>query len=370
MLNINNDNRVVFTLDAGGTNFVFSAIQGGKEIAGPINFHSNGHDLDLCLTTIIEGFQSLSKCVETAPSAISFAFPGPADYTHGIIGKLENLTAFKNGVPLGPMLENIFHIPVFINNDGDLFTYGEAIGGFLPKTNNWLAEQGVERKFRNLLGFTLGTGFGGGLVSNGNLFLGDNSAAAEVWAVRCKHFENSPSEEAISIRAVKHFYNEFCGKKYDLSPKAIYDIAKGIRAGNIQAAKKAFEKMGEALGDAIANVLTVTDSLVVLGGGLSNAYELFAPAMLEQLNSSYMKLSGETMHRMEIKVYDFESPEGRNEFLDHKPSEIKIPFSDKTIMYDPVKRTGVGLSSIGTSKAVAIGAYAYALQQIDLNYQG
>ena len=31
-----NDNRIVMTLDAGGTNFVFSAIQGGKEIADPV----------------------------------------------------------------------------------------------------------------------------------------------------------------------------------------------------------------------------------------------------------------------------------------------------------------------------------------------
>lgn len=369
MYSIYNDNRVVFTLDAGGTNFVFSAIQGGKEIAGPFNYKSNGHDLDLCLSTIVEGFQNLAGSIDLAPSAISFAFPGPADYTQGIIGKLENLTAFKDGVALGPMLENIFHVPVFINNDGDLFAYGEAISGFLPATNKWLSENGVNRKFRNLLGFTLGTGFGGGLVSDGHLYLGDNSAASEVWAVRCRHFENSPSEEAISIRAVKHFYNEFCGKDFDLSPKAIYDIAKGVKAGNINAAKKAFEKLGQALGDAIANVLTVSDSLVVIGGGLSNAYELFAPAMMEQLNSTYIKLSGESMHRMEIKVYDFETPEGREGFLSHKPVEIKVPYSQKTVMYDPVKRTGVGLSVLGASKAIAIGAYAYALSQLDLKSQ-
>jgi glucokinase len=49
----------------------------------------------------------------------------------GIIGDLENLPTFKGGVALGPMLEEIFNIPVFINNDGDLFAYGEAIAGLL-----------------------------------------------------------------------------------------------------------------------------------------------------------------------------------------------------------------------------------------------
>jgi glucokinase len=64
--------------------------------------------------------------------AISFAFPGPSDYPRGIIGDLGNLPCFRGGVALGPMLEDTFEIPVFINNDGDLFAYGEAIGGFLP----------------------------------------------------------------------------------------------------------------------------------------------------------------------------------------------------------------------------------------------
>ncbi len=72
------------------------------------------------------------------PVAISFAFPGPADYPAGIIGDLPNLPAFRGGVALGPMLEEKFGIPVFINNDGDLFVYGEAIAGFLPYVNGLL----------------------------------------------------------------------------------------------------------------------------------------------------------------------------------------------------------------------------------------
>ena len=115
-----------------------------------------------------------------AAKAISFCFPGPADFEDGIIGDLENLPFVRGGVPLKRMLENEFKIPVFINNDGDLFTLGQAIGGILPKINRQLHEKGIHKQYKNLLGVTLGTGFGGGVVRDGELFLGDNSAGAEI----------------------------------------------------------------------------------------------------------------------------------------------------------------------------------------------
>ena len=82
------DSRVVLTLDAGGTNFVFSAVQGNQEIVESINLPSNAHDLEVCLNTILEGFNLIKSKLTVEPVAISFAFPGPADYPAGIIGDL------------------------------------------------------------------------------------------------------------------------------------------------------------------------------------------------------------------------------------------------------------------------------------------
>ena len=80
------DNRVVITLDAGGTNLVFGAMQANKFIVEPITMPSNADDLDKCLATMVEGFQAVIDKLEAKPVAISFAFPGPADYPNGIIG--------------------------------------------------------------------------------------------------------------------------------------------------------------------------------------------------------------------------------------------------------------------------------------------
>ena len=170
-MSYSNDDRIVLTLDAGGTNFVFSAIQANKQVVESITLPSNANELDKCLDTIVTGFSQLAEKTSSAPVAISFAFPGPADYPRGIIGDLGNLPGFRGGIALGPFLERKFNLPVYINNDGDLYTYGEAISGFLPYINDLLEQAGSTKRFKNLIGFTLGTGFGAGIVQNGELSL-------------------------------------------------------------------------------------------------------------------------------------------------------------------------------------------------------
>ena len=115
------DSRIVMTLDAGGTYLKFSAIRSNQLLVGPISVPSEADHLDRCLSNILEGFRSVKDLLPTPPVAISFAFPGPADYPAGIMMNVGNLPAFRGAVPLGPILEEAFNIPVFINNDGDLF---------------------------------------------------------------------------------------------------------------------------------------------------------------------------------------------------------------------------------------------------------
>ena len=74
-----------------------------------------------------------------------------------------------------------FGIPVFINNDGNLFAYGEALAGTLPEVNKRLKEAGSSKVYKNLLGITLGTGFGAGVVIDSQLLTGDNGCGGDVW---------------------------------------------------------------------------------------------------------------------------------------------------------------------------------------------
>jgi glucokinase len=249
-------------------------------------------------------------CPES-PSAISFAFPSPADYPNGIIADLGNLPGFCGGVALGPMLEETFGIPVFINNDGDLFTYGEAIGGLLPHINSMLEKAGSPKRYQNLFGLMLGTGLGGGIFRKGGLFIGANSMAGEVWLLRNKFHPAMNAQEGACIRAVRRVYAELSATPLGRvpAPKPLYEIANGTLVGNQPAAVEAFRRLASA------------------------AVNLEDPAQLDVF------LKGETR-------------------------TIQVPGSARSLAYDPLQRVGVGMSRLGTSEAVAIGAYAFALQKL------
>ncbi len=366
-MNPSNDKRIVLTLDAGGTNFHFSAIRGNAVIAGPVVTQSQGDDLDKCLANIVAGFSRIREQCPQLPAAISFAFPGPADYPNGIIGDLGNLPGFRGGIALGPMLRDLFGIPVYINNDGDLFAYGEAIAGFLPFVNGLLEQAGSPKRYRNLFGITLGTGFGGGIVTDGRLLSGDNSIAGEVWLLRNRLLPRMNAEEGCSIRAVRRVYAENAGIEFDAAPepKDICDIGLGKKTGNRDAAIEAFRQLGVVAGDAMANALTLVDGLAVIGGGIAAAWPLFLPALIDELNGYYADFAGNRFRRLASKAFNLQDPAQVKAFLEGEVREISVPGGDKKVSYDALPRTGIGLTQLGTSEAISIGAYAFALDRLE-----
>ncbi|OGU34922.1 MAG: hypothetical protein A2068_03160, partial [Ignavibacteria bacterium GWB2_35_6b] len=324
-----NDERIVMTLDAGGTNFVFSAMKGGEQIVDEIIFPSNADNLELSLKTIVNGFTKVKENLSGTPSAISFAFPGPADYPNGILGDLGNLPGYRGGVALGPMLQEKFGLPVFINNDGDLYAYGESIAGLLPQINNLLEKAGSPKRYKNLLGLTLGTGFGAGIVRNGELYIGDNSMAGEIWLLRNKVEPNSNVEELASIRGVQRIFADKAGidKKDSPSPKEIFEIAAGKINGNKDAAVEAFKQMAAAVSDAICNAVTLLDGLVVIGGGLAGASSLFMPYIINEMKSDFILPNGKRIPRLVAKVYNFEDETDLQNFAKGSAVEITVPGS-------------------------------------------
>jgi predicted NBD/HSP70 family sugar kinase len=361
----NNETQpIVVTLDAGGTNFVFAAMQDGRFIGQSLTLPSQAHDLDKCLTTLISGFRQVIETLPQPPAAISFAFPGPADYRNGIIGGyLPNFPSFRNGVALGPMLEEEFGIPVFINNDADLFAYGEAMGGALPRINRKLEALGVEKRYRNLLGYTFGTGFGFGFVMDGKLNLGDNSCV-ETFCLKHRDYPQYIVEDGVAIRAVKRVYKELSQDDRALEPKDIFDIAEGNIEGNLEAAREAFATLGRVAGDAMATAATLMDGVIVIGGGLAGAHKYFMPALLQEMRDEIETMSGDKLNRVQMKVYNLDNDAEFERFANGNSTKIKVYGSNREVIYDPEKRIGVTISDIGASNAVSLGAYLYAIDNI------
>lgn len=360
------DNRVVITLDAGGTNLVFGAMQANKFIVEPITLPSNASSLDKCLATMVEGFQQIIARLPEKPVAISFAFPGPADYPNGIIGGyLPNFPSFREGVALGPFLEAKFGIPVFINNDGDLFAYGEALGGALPEVNARLEALNSPKRYKNLVGYTFGTGLGVGIVVDNQLNRGDNSCV-ETFCLKHKKMPEIIVEDGASIRAVKRVYGELTGNPdHGLEPKDICEIADGTREGNAEAARKAFAEMGEIAGDAMATAVTLIDGLIVIGGGITAARKWIMPSLLKELRSKMHTLTGDKLNRVQMKVYDLDDEAEFKEFATGAQRPLQVYGTDRYVTYDPQKRIGVTISKLGASQAISVGAYAFALSQLD-----
>ena len=363
-----NDKRVVMTLDAGGTNFVFGAMCDCKPLTAEIRLPSSGNDLGKSLNTLFEGFHSIRKALNEIPQAISIAFPGPCDYVEGIVFKQKNLPAYQNGVPLKYLLEKEFKIPVFMHNDADLFAYGEAQRGLLPKVNNTLSANGTSRAYENLLGVTIGTGFGAGIVSEGRLFKGDNSSAAEVWALRNKKFPYSYTETTISAQGLVNTYKRFANisAEKNLSAGDVSEIALGNIKGNQEAALATFNEFGEVLGNALVDISTIVDGLIVIGGGLSNAYDLFIRSLINEMNSKIKTQEGIPINRLTYSMHNLENPKEYAEFCSKSEQLIQVPFSDEKISYYGVQKIGVGKSFYETSHSVAIGAYLLAVKKLNI----
>jgi len=83
------------------------------------------------------------------------------------------------------------------------------------------------------------------------------------------------------------------------------------------------------------------------------------------MNATYDGSTGGS-RRVIPRAFNMEDPAERDRFLEGEIHEVKVPGSFRTIRYDPMRRTAVGISQPGTSKAVApLGAHAFAIRKLD-----
>ncbi len=230
-----------------------------------------------------------------------------------------------------------------------------------------MKECGSAKQFKNLIGYTFGTGFGIGTVIDGRLNRGDNSCV-ETFCLKHPKLQNIIVEDGVSVRAVKRVYGELSGNaNHDLEPKDIAAISNGEREGDMEAAIQAFNELGEVAGDAMATAVTIIDGLIVIGGGIMNNHKHITPGLLKSLCSKIKTLSGDEIDRVQMKVYDLDNQEDFEAFAKGDAKEIKVYGTNETVVYDPQKRIGITRSKIGASKAISLGAYAFALTELDKN---
>ncbi|MDF2159130.1 ROK family protein [Algoriphagus sp. CAU 1675] len=257
--------KAILGLDIGGT-----GIKGGVLVNGHLedirNIPTPAHeDQEFILETIALFIESY---LHHDIAGIGIGIPGLVNVKEGIVLGLANIPAFQH-VELKKFLTERFGKPVFINNDANCFALG-------------VHKFGVGKKFQNLVGITLGTGLGGGIVINGHLYSGVNSAAGE-WC---------------SASYLEHNFEHYCSGKffanyYHSKPKA---LAKQALAGD-PVALKAFEEYGHHLGELFKHILyALAPEAIVLGGSIRKTYPLFKKSLHETLSTFNYPTVLENLH--------------------------------------------------------------------------
>lgn len=101
------------------------------------------------------------------------------------------------------------------------------------------------------------------------------------------------------------------------------------------------------------------------GGGVAGAAKYILPGMMREMRRSISTFSGRDFDCLQMEVCNLMEPDEYKKFLEDTSSWVEVPFTDKKVSYDCTKRIGVAISTLGANKAIALGAYAFALQQID-----
>ncbi len=197
------------------------------------------------------------------PNAIGFGTPGSCDPRTGLMRNCN--TVCLNGMPLASDLTHSLGSTAIVTNDANCFALAESVLG---------CAQGA----RCVLGVIIGTGVGGGIVIDGEIWNGVNGIAGE-WGHNviepegelCYCGRRGCVETVISGPALERWYEHLAGERLPLP-----EILTSHRTGRNTLATQAVERLCKEFGRALATVVNVLDpDVIVLGGGVGQAQELY-----------------------------------------------------------------------------------------------
>ncbi len=268
-------------IDIGGT-FIKAGLVGRdlklRQQCPPVATESlnNGDELIAATLAVIDQTLASSGNSRNDLAGIGIGCPGPLDINRGVILETPNITLL-NGYALRDQFAEASGVPVWLDNDANVFALGEARAG---------AAKGA----RYVVGVTLGTGLGWGIVLDGEIYHGATGTAAEyglsAWS------DGRTWEDHISIRGLLRTFTELGGSAD--SPREVSDLA----GRGDERAMQAWREYGAVLGLAISHVVNLLDPhVVVLGGAMVQAWNHFGPAMMESLHEQIF-----TLPRAQLKV--------------------------------------------------------------------
>lgn len=200
-------------------------------------------------------FEAISSVLTPEVVGIGIGMPGYMNTETGEILLINNIPSF-NGFSVKQAVEKKFKLPAFQNNDANCFALGEAYFG-------------AGKEFKNLVGVTLGTGLGGGIIINRKIHTGLVGGAGELG---CLPFHGGIVEDFCSAALFKN--------KYKKEGAVLYKEAKG---GNKES-MAAFHELAENIGEMLNTVMIIlAPEAFVIGGSIANSWDLLEQPLREAI---------------------------------------------------------------------------------------
>jgi len=239
-------------IDLGGTNIRAGLIENG-EIIRQINEHCLADRPEKEVIGQIEAM--IATLLTPEVKGVGIGVPSVVDAEKGIVYNVVNIPSWVE-VPLKDILEKTFNIKVAVNNDSNCFALGEY-------------HFGKGAGYSDIVGMTLGTGVGAGVIIRGELYGGHNTGAGEIGC----------------LPYLAHDYEYYCGSRFFSEEHGVTgkDAFNRCVEGDI-CARELWNEMGRHLGNLIKAVLFTYDpQAIILGGSIANAFDFFASAMYESM---------------------------------------------------------------------------------------
>ncbi len=201
-------------------------------------------------------FDAIEKVLTNEVVGIGIGMPGFMNSETGEILQINNIKSL-NGFFIKPEVEKRFNLPTFQSNDANCFALGETYFG-------------AGKKYKNLVGITLGTGLGGGIILDRKIHTGLMGGAGELG---CVPFHGGMVEDICSAALFKN--------KYHTTGTELYKKAK---LGD-QDSLAVFEELAQNIGELIRSVMYIlAPDAFVIGGSVANSWDLLEKPLRKEVD--------------------------------------------------------------------------------------
>jgi len=226
--------------------------------------------------------------------AVGVGAPGIIDVKSGFIYNLPNVPGWEK-YPLKHVLQNKINIPVFLDNDANVFALAEA-------------SLGAGRKYRRTIFLTLGTGLGGAIVLDNKILEGQTSALElghvpiALEGTLCGCGGRGCIETYTGSNHLLDRYRAL--KKEKLPRKEVKEIFTAALKGEREALL-VWEEFSRALGKFLAGMINIFNpEIIILGGGVSGAFRLFKPFLWKEIKQQAMWPQMKNLKLVKAKLKD------------------------------------------------------------------